>query len=214
MEISRKITKPYSTFVKGDEKWITIKITPVQVPEEFYVCFVFNPTQTKGVYVGMDENVEESHSKDAVPGEHISDMPKKADWMIRAHVTPIATGKPLQLLGKNEQEKSREIETAYGTEPETAYAASVESQDNPVPPQVAYNIIRLRTQPAVTEGWNSTPPSVEPLPNNARELILKYEADKKPIQNEARLKTRKLQLPLIASLKELQDQLHERREVG
>ena len=107
-----KVSKPYSTFVKGNEKWTTIKITPVKVPEEFYVCFVFNPTQTKGVYVGMDENVEASHSKDAVPGDHISDMPKKADWMIRAHITPFATGKPMQLLGKNEQEKARESTVA------------------------------------------------------------------------------------------------------
>ena len=112
MEKVCKISKPYSTFVKGNEKWITIKITPVKVPEEFYVCFVFNPTRTKGVYVGMDENVEESHSKEAVPGDHIENLPKKADWMIRADVTPFASGKPMQLLGKNEQEKSRESSVA------------------------------------------------------------------------------------------------------
>jgi tetratricopeptide (TPR) repeat protein len=112
MEKVCKISKPYSTFVRGNEKWTTIKITPVKVPGEFYVCFVFNPTQTKGVYVGMDENVAESHSKEAVPGDHISEMPKKADWMIRAHITPFASGKPLQLAGKKEQDKSQESAVA------------------------------------------------------------------------------------------------------
>ncbi len=112
MEKVHKIAKPYSTFVKGNEKWNTIKLTPVKVPEEFYVCFVFNPTRTKGVYVGVDENVDQSHSKQAVPGDHIDDMPKKADWMIRAHVTPFAAGKALQLLGTNEQEKAQESAVA------------------------------------------------------------------------------------------------------
>ncbi len=108
MDRIAKIAKPYATFKKGDEKWQSMKFTPVKVPKEFYICVVFNPTQTKGVYVGMDENVSESHSKNATPGNHVEDLKKKADWMIRAHITPISTGKTIELMTKKEQESSHE----------------------------------------------------------------------------------------------------------
>jgi hypothetical protein len=193
MEKVCKISKPYSTFVKGNEKWTTIKITPVKVPEEFYVCFVFNPTQTKGVFVGMDENVEESHSKEAVPGDHINDMPKKADWMIRAHITPFASGKPMQLLGKNEQENVQEPTIA-------------DREPNDVQPTVGITgNYGTRMQPSNTSSPNLALPSLELVPADARELIAQYERDKKPIQKEAQRKIRKLTLPLIASLKKSQD---------
>lgn len=52
---------------------------------------------------------------------------------------------------------------------------------------------------------SSASPSLDLLPTEASELISKYEEDKKPIQEEARKKIHRLQLPLIASLKELQD---------
>ena len=54
--------------------------------------------------MGMDEDVEESHSKQAVPGSHMEDMPTHADWMIRAHVTPLVRGKFLKLDGEEEEE--------------------------------------------------------------------------------------------------------------
>ena len=113
MEKSCKIPKPYSLFEKGEEQWTTIKIPPVKVPESFYVCFVFNPTQTKGVYVGIDENVKESHSKQTVPGSHVDNLAKTGDWMIRAHLSAKARGKTvLQLAGKDDRDKQRQADAA------------------------------------------------------------------------------------------------------
>jgi hypothetical protein len=43
------------------------------------------------------------------------------------------------------------------------------------------------------------------LPPDVRELLVQYEKNKTPIQQEARRKIRQLQVPLIASLKEAQD---------
>ena len=107
MEKSCKIAKPYRLFEKGKEKWYPVEIPAVEVPATFYVCFVFNPTRTKGVYVGMDENVDQSHSKQAVPESHVEVFGKKADWMIRAHLTRRSKGDVLHLLSKEEREQER-----------------------------------------------------------------------------------------------------------
>ncbi len=108
METFCKIAKPYGLFKKGREKWNLISIPAVKVPQRFYVCFVFNPTQTKGVYVGVDENVVQSHSKNAVPENHIQDLRQKGDWMIRAEVSRTPKGKILELQSKPEREMDQQ----------------------------------------------------------------------------------------------------------
>jgi len=105
MERFCKVAKPYGMFERGREKWMRINVAPILVPQSFYVCFVFNPTKTKGVYVGIDQNVEKSHSKNAVPGSHMKPAMGNADWMIRAHLTRAAKGQVLQLLSKKEREE-------------------------------------------------------------------------------------------------------------
>ena len=60
----------------------------MSVPEQFHVCVTFDPHRTKGVYVGYDESVTESHSKRALPGSHVGDVQGAFDWMIRAVVAP------------------------------------------------------------------------------------------------------------------------------
>jgi hypothetical protein len=112
MESFCRIPKPYALFAKGLETWTEIDLPPVKVPGSFYVCLVFNPTQTKGVYVGMDEGVAEAHSKNAVPGSHTQDLETKADWMIRAFVSRTAEGEALVLLNKEGREKQREVDVA------------------------------------------------------------------------------------------------------
>lgn len=97
MKLQAKITKPYSLFQRGTPRWVAIDIPPVKVPDEFYVCFVFSPTQTKGVYISYDESIEQSHSKLAVPGKYLKDLEKKYDWMIRARLTQTPKGKVLEL---------------------------------------------------------------------------------------------------------------------
>jgi hypothetical protein len=84
MNVIKEIETPYSRFQRGVWRWVFVDIPDIKVPSEFYVCVSFNPTQTKGVYVGFDENVTESHSKNALPSSHLEDVGGKFDWMIRA----------------------------------------------------------------------------------------------------------------------------------
>ena len=112
MESFCKIAKPYKTFEKGPEKWVMIGLPPVKVPERFWVCVVFNPMRTKGVFVGIDKNGSESCSKDAVPESHSADIEKNENWMIRAHLSPKAEGAVLSLLSKEGREKQKESERA------------------------------------------------------------------------------------------------------
>jgi hypothetical protein len=64
------------------------------------------------VYVGIDEDIRSGHSKDAVPGSHMTDLPGGRDWMIRAHLSPTPKGDVLHLLGKKEREKEHKAEIA------------------------------------------------------------------------------------------------------
>lgn len=112
MESYCKIARPYGLFQKGDEKWTAIEIPSVEVPQTFYVCVVFNPTRTKGVYVGIDKNVEQTHSKNAVPGSHVEELAATADWMIRVHLSGKIKGEPLHLLSKEQREAKLRSELA------------------------------------------------------------------------------------------------------
>lgn len=75
---------PYSTFERGEAKWVTIAVKPTRVPPEFIVCVGFNPTGTKGVYVHHD-NGGSGSSYLALAGRKGRPFPK-GDWMIRAVV--------------------------------------------------------------------------------------------------------------------------------
>src|SRR5262249_25840179 len=46
---------PYAKFQRGEPRWVSLDIkSPTKVPKKFIVCFGFNPTATKGVYVSHD----------------------------------------------------------------------------------------------------------------------------------------------------------------
>lgn len=79
---------PYALFERGAERWVGLRFDPVEVPALFHVCLYFAPTAMKGVFVGMDQGVERSHSRHALPYSHVTDVREKADWMIRAHLRP------------------------------------------------------------------------------------------------------------------------------
>ena len=53
---------PYATIQRGEERWYTLSMPAVKVPRQFYVALSFNPHSTKGVYLGFDSNVQQSHS--------------------------------------------------------------------------------------------------------------------------------------------------------
>jgi len=84
MNVMDEVEAPYSRFQRGVWRWVFVDIPRIEVPDEFYICVSFNPAQTKGVYVGFDENITESHSKNALPSSHLEDVSGKFDWMIRA----------------------------------------------------------------------------------------------------------------------------------
>ncbi len=75
---------PYSYFVRGDPKWVTIPIRPTRVPTEFIICVGFNPTATKGVYAHYDSGGSGS-SFLALPGGKGQPF-NKGDWLIRAQL--------------------------------------------------------------------------------------------------------------------------------
>lgn len=114
MKKAVKIKKPYSLFERGEEKWVPIEIPPVEVQGAFQVVVFFNPTRTKGVYVGIDENSSPTHSTTVVPSDPESSPSElKGDWMIRALVTKTPKGRPRTLLDAHAQaEKQHEDEAA------------------------------------------------------------------------------------------------------
>jgi hypothetical protein len=77
---------PYSMVERGELKWYTLKTPSVEVPEEFYIALSFNPHQTKGIYLGKDESVSESHSFTGLPDRGFEEIAEKYDWMIRVHM--------------------------------------------------------------------------------------------------------------------------------
>jgi hypothetical protein len=77
---------PYSTFERGEPKWATLDVKPTKVPAKFIVCVGFDPTATKGVYVGHDAEGSGS-SLVGLPGGESQPF-TKGDWMIRARIAP------------------------------------------------------------------------------------------------------------------------------
>ena len=60
---------PYAKIARGPMRWYTLDVPATEVPEHFYVALSFNPEQTKGIYLGLDKNVKESHSYVGLPEE-------------------------------------------------------------------------------------------------------------------------------------------------
>lgn len=114
MERTQEIKKPYSLFKRGKEKWVKLEFEPVEVQGAFYVMAFFNPTQTKGVYVGIDGDSSPTHSMTVVPTLPEEEPASiEGDWMIRAFVTKETDedAKPL-LDAAARSEKSKSDETA------------------------------------------------------------------------------------------------------
>ena len=74
----------YANFERGNEKWVTIPIKPIRVPQRFIIGVGFNPTATKGVYVHHDA-AGSGNSLLGLPGRDSRPF-EKGDWLIRAVV--------------------------------------------------------------------------------------------------------------------------------
>ena len=104
--------RPYRMFERGKEKWVKINIVPVEVQGTFHVAVFFNPTSTKGVYVGID--TDSSPSNSAVistlnPDKKEGDL--QGNWMIRANLVKEVKGENETLLdasGRTEQKEQDE----------------------------------------------------------------------------------------------------------
>ncbi len=86
-KVIKQYPLPYATLQRGAERWYDIAVDPVQIPDLFYVCFAFNPTRTKGVFVCFDKSVKQTHSKTGVPGKPLRNVTENLEWMIRATLT-------------------------------------------------------------------------------------------------------------------------------
>jgi len=86
---------PYAMIERGDMRWYTLRRPSFELPEQFYVALDFNPHQTKGIYLGYDESVEESHSYVGLPDSGYEPVDGKYDWMIRVYLSekPIWEGR-------------------------------------------------------------------------------------------------------------------------
>lgn len=86
-KILKDLPYPYATVERGQERWYTLPVPRVPVPERFFVALCFNPEQTKGVYLGFDENVKESHSYTGLPNRGFRAF-SDGDWMVRVYLAP------------------------------------------------------------------------------------------------------------------------------
>ncbi len=82
----KDLTYPYAMIQRGAERWYTLKVPMVEVPERFHVAPSFNPHQTKGIYLGLDKDVEESHSYTGLPSRGYKPVGEAYDWMVRVYL--------------------------------------------------------------------------------------------------------------------------------
>ena len=48
----------------------------------------FNPHATKGIYLGIDKNVKDTHSYVGLPDQGYEQVTDLYDWMVRAYLVP------------------------------------------------------------------------------------------------------------------------------
>jgi hypothetical protein len=90
---------PYGMIERSDLRWYTLQTPSIEAPERFYVALSFNPHQTKGIYLGFDEKVKESHSFTGLPDSGFEKVKESYDWMVRVHLAQEPSGaKDIQRL--------------------------------------------------------------------------------------------------------------------
>ncbi|MCK5114405.1 MAG: protease inhibitor I42 family protein [Phycisphaerae bacterium] len=75
---------PYSLIKRGKMKWYLLDIPPTRVPQKIFVALSFNPTQTKGVYLGYTKTDAVSFSRVGLPERGLRPVRKPIEWMVRA----------------------------------------------------------------------------------------------------------------------------------
>ncbi len=85
--------QPYSKFRRAKPRWVNLPVEPTNVPSEFVICVAFNPTGTKGVYVGHDKSTSRN-SFTGLAGKEGKSF-GKGDWMIRVKLDQLKTSDAL-----------------------------------------------------------------------------------------------------------------------
>lgn len=88
----------YAKFRRAEPRWVNIPVEPTNVPSEFIICVGFNPTGTKGVYVGYDAEGSGS-SFTGLPGGEFNSF-SEGDWLIRVKVDQLKGSNALKLYNK------------------------------------------------------------------------------------------------------------------
>ena len=84
----------YGSIERGDLRWYSFTIPSTEVPPQFFVAVAFNPAQTKGIYLGLDERVKLSHSFVGLPNYGFQKS-NQGEWMIRVKLAATAgDGRP------------------------------------------------------------------------------------------------------------------------
>jgi len=97
LDQDRKVIKdfpfPYALVKRGEMRWYTFPVPHTEVPSHFFVALSFNPHQTKGIYLGLDRNVKESHSYIGLPTSELVKVKNNYDWMVRVYLVPEGNAK-------------------------------------------------------------------------------------------------------------------------
>jgi hypothetical protein len=123
-KVLEQIAVPYGKIKRGQMEWQTIEFPAIEVPDKFMVALWFNAEATKGVFVGVDKNVTETHSYGGLPDKGFHKVEQPYEWMIRAVVSSEEGKQPTHPKVKTyEDEKADDTESAEA-QPEENGAAS------------------------------------------------------------------------------------------
>ena len=96
-------------------------LTGLIVGFNIFVLVYFHPTQTKGVFLSID-NVKKSHSLSALPNRPLGKLGAKEEWMIRAivnkpgkvKVTATKRAKKDSLMSQGKQARTEDVREIIG----------------------------------------------------------------------------------------------------
>jgi hypothetical protein len=91
-KVIKDLPYAYARVGWGRPRWYTFLVPPTEVPQEFAIGLWFNAHQTKGIYVGKDTDVSQSHSFTGRPESGYEPVDKRHDWMVRVYLMPAKQG--------------------------------------------------------------------------------------------------------------------------
>lgn len=129
-KVLEDIPVPYSKIKRLEREnelhWYRLNFPAIAVPEKFYAALWFNAEATKGVYVGMKKDVQETHSYIGLPDKGFKKVDESYDWMIGAVVSPEAGKQPTR-------PKATTYEEEKAADTESTEAQPLEETEKPVP---------------------------------------------------------------------------------